>query len=85
MTTTLLTRGRADTTRDLPRPAAGHWPGLYTPPHAPLHGAIARAVARRTVTDLPLTLAFPDGTTWGAGGPRLLITSPDTLLRPAGP
>ena len=80
MTTTLLTRGRADTTRDLPRPAAGHWPGLYTPPHAPLHGAIARAVARRTVTDLPLTLAFPDGTTWGAGGPRLLITSPDTFF-----
>ncbi len=71
---------RGKGTRDLPRPAAGHWPGLRRPPTAPLHAAIARAITARAVRRLPLTLAFPDGSTWGAGGPRLELTDPDAFF-----
>jgi cyclopropane-fatty-acyl-phospholipid synthase len=45
-----------------------------------LHAPIARAITARAVRGLPLTLAFPDGSTWGAGGPRLELTDPDAFF-----
>jgi cyclopropane-fatty-acyl-phospholipid synthase len=68
----------------LPQPGRGIWPGLHAVPHAPVQGAVARAVVRRAVRALPLTLRFPDGSTWGAGGPTLTLTRPDEFFRRLG-
>ena len=69
-------------TRAIPRPAAGVWPGLFDVPRVPVHSAIARRLAHAAIKNLPLTLAFPDGTTWGAGGPRAATRPARRLLRP---
>ncbi len=56
-----------------------NWPGLFTPPRAPMKGAVARRVVRRAVAGLPLRVEFPDGTWIGAGGatdPRMAIHRP---------
>ncbi|MGI8416300.1 MAG: class I SAM-dependent methyltransferase, partial [Nakamurella sp.] len=62
--------------RVLPRPSAGIWPGLFTTPHAPVHARTARLLIKRAVRNLKISLVFPDGTRWGAGGPELQIVSP---------
>src|SRR6476646_1573882 len=64
----------------IPRPSAGVWPGLFDVPRVPVHAAIARRLAHAAVKSLPLTLAFPDGTTWGAGGPRLELVRPENFF-----
>ena len=35
---------------------------------------------RRPSRSLPITLAFPDGTSWGAGGPQLQLVRPDNFF-----
>jgi cyclopropane-fatty-acyl-phospholipid synthase len=56
------------------------WPGLFDIPKAPVHAAIAQKLAKAAIKNLPITLAFPDGTTWGAGGPRLELVRPDNFF-----
>jgi cyclopropane-fatty-acyl-phospholipid synthase len=54
-------------------------PGLFTPPRAPIKGAIARRVVLRAIAGLPVRVEFPDGTSIGAGGvtdPRIVIHRP---------
>lgn len=63
-----------------PWPAAGVWPGLFDVPRVPVHAAIARRLARAAVRALPMTLQFPDGTRWGAGGPTLQLIRPDSFF-----
>jgi cyclopropane-fatty-acyl-phospholipid synthase len=56
---------------------------LFTPPHAGLHAAAARAIVHRAVRRLRLRLAFPDGSSWGAGGPdapTLHLARPDAFF-----
>jgi cyclopropane-fatty-acyl-phospholipid synthase len=53
----------------VPRPDEAHWPGLATPPRAPLRARIAEAVFRRAVTALPIRVESPDGAVVGAGEP----------------
>ncbi|GAA3179441.1 cyclopropane-fatty-acyl-phospholipid synthase family protein [Blastococcus jejuensis] len=52
----------------VPRPDAAHWPGLATPPSAPVHARIAAAVFTRAVATLPVRVIFPDGRVLGSGG-----------------
>jgi cyclopropane-fatty-acyl-phospholipid synthase len=73
----LLTPTRRHTT---PWPAAGVWPGLFDVPRVPVHAAIARRLAYAAVHKLPMTLLFPDGTRWGAGGPTLELRRPDSFF-----
>jgi cyclopropane-fatty-acyl-phospholipid synthase len=55
--------------RGAPRPAPPEerWPGLGTPPSAPLRGRVAEALLRHGVAPLPVRMVFPDGRVWGAG------------------
>ncbi|TKV56829.1 class I SAM-dependent methyltransferase [Nakamurella flava] len=68
----------------IPRPAAGVWPGLFDVPRSPIHAAVARRLTRAAVSSLPISLTFPDGTTWGTGGPRLQVVRPDLFFRRLG-
>jgi cyclopropane-fatty-acyl-phospholipid synthase len=68
------------TRRLLPQPSRGFWPGLHAAPHARIHAAVARAITRRAVDKLLVTLRFPDGTAWGAGGPVLAIVRPENFF-----
>jgi cyclopropane-fatty-acyl-phospholipid synthase len=68
-----MTTVQHDPRRDLsrfpvPRPDEAHWPGLATPPAAPLRARVAEAVVRRAVAPLQVRVVFPDGRVWGAGG-----------------
>lgn len=59
-----------DSTRyAIPRPADREWPGLATPPHAPLRAAAARLLFTTVVRQLPITVVLPNGQRIGAGGP----------------
>ena len=73
----LLTPTRRHST---PWPAAGVWPGLFDVPRVPVHAAVARRLAAAAVRRLPMTLLFPDGTRWGAGGPTLQLIRPDRFF-----
>ena len=64
----------------VPRPSAGVWPGLFDVPRVPVHAGIARRLAKAAVERLPITLAFPDGSSWGVGGPQLQIIRPDNFF-----
>ncbi len=69
--------------RDIPVPNAGIWPGLQTPPQAPVKGAIARRVLKAATRTLPVRVYFPDGSWWGAGSPtapRMQIIRPEAFL-----
>lgn len=56
------------------------WPELFHAPRTPLRARAARAILRTTVSRVPVRVTFPDGTTWGAGGPG----SPELqVVRPA--
>lgn len=77
----LLTSGRQ---RAIPMPSAGKWPGLDAVPHVPIHAAIAKAVFRAAVRTVPITVLFPDGKTWGTGGPVLEIVRPKAFFSRVG-
>jgi cyclopropane-fatty-acyl-phospholipid synthase len=66
--------------RVVPQPSAGVWPGLFAVPPAPVHAAIARRLVRAAVKSLPMTLRFPDGSAWGAGGPVLQVLRPEAFF-----
>ncbi len=70
--------------RVTPQPSAGVWPGLHDVSKAPVHAAIARQLTRAAVKKLPITLQFPDGTRWGAGGPLLQVVNPAAFFRRVG-
>ncbi len=61
--------GMRDARFPVPRPDEAHWPGLATPPRAPVRGRIAEPIFRRAVAPLPIRVVLPDGTTLGSGGP----------------
>jgi cyclopropane-fatty-acyl-phospholipid synthase len=64
----------------VPRPDEAHWPGLATPPKAPVRARVAEAVFRRGVASLPIRVALPDGRFLGGGGIAAPVMS---LVRPA--
>ncbi|MET0764757.1 MAG: cyclopropane-fatty-acyl-phospholipid synthase family protein [Blastococcus sp.] len=67
----------------VPRPDESHWPGLATPPSAPVHARIAELLFRRAVRPLPVRVVFPDGTVLGAGGadaPVMLLVRPANVF-----
>ena len=75
--------GAGRTRFPVPRPDEAHWPGLATPPRAPLRARIAEAVFRRAVTTLPIRVESPDGAVVGAGGPGspvLRLVRPDVFF-----
>jgi cyclopropane-fatty-acyl-phospholipid synthase len=67
----------------VPRPDEAHWPGLATPPSAPLHARIAELLFRRAVAPLPVRVVHPDGTVLGSGGadaPVMLLVRPANVF-----
>ncbi|MHA6622647.1 class I SAM-dependent methyltransferase [Pseudonocardia sp. DLS-67] len=64
-----MTASTSTSARHVPRPADGVWPGLGTPPQAPLKARIAEALFRRAVRSLPVRVVFPGGERIGTGGP----------------
>jgi cyclopropane-fatty-acyl-phospholipid synthase len=73
----LLSPARGDA---MPQPARGVWPGLFEVPRSGVHAAVARRVLQGAARNLPLTVAFPDGTSWGTGGPRLQVVRPEAFF-----
>jgi len=71
---------RPSTEFPVPRPDEAHWPGLATPPRAPVRARIAEALLRRAVAVLPVRVVYPDGRALGAGGPDAPVMQ---LIRPA--
>ncbi|ANY08305.1 cyclopropane-fatty-acyl-phospholipid synthase [Pseudonocardia sp. HH130630-07] len=72
------TRGHA-----VPRPNEGVWPGLATPPVAPVKARVAQALFRNAVRNLPVRVVFPGGDRIGAGGPDspvMRIERPDAFF-----
>ncbi|WP_344030306.1 cyclopropane-fatty-acyl-phospholipid synthase family protein [Pseudonocardia kongjuensis] len=53
----------------VPRPNEGVWPGLATPPSAPVKARIAESLFRNAVRSLPVRVVLPGGERLGAGGP----------------
>ena len=70
--------------RVTPQPSAGVWPGLHDVSNAPVHAAVAKRLTKAAVRKLPITMAFPDGRTWGAGGPVLQVVNPESFFRRLG-
>lgn len=67
----------------VPRPDEAHWPGLATPPRAPVHARIAAALFSRAVAPLPIRAVFPDGRVLGSGGPgspEMRLVRPDAVF-----
>ncbi|WP_232021659.1 MULTISPECIES: SAM-dependent methyltransferase [Pseudonocardia] len=56
-------------THAVPRPNEGVWPGLATPPVAPVKARIAESLFRNAVRSLPVRVVLPGGERIGAGGP----------------
>jgi cyclopropane-fatty-acyl-phospholipid synthase len=78
--TTVIRPPGADRSRfPVPRPDEAHWPGLATPPRAPVHARIAEAIFRRGVAPLPVRVVFPDGRVLGSGGADAPVM---TVVRP---
>lgn len=63
----------------VPRPNEGLWPGLATPPSAPVRARVAEALFTRAVRGLPVRVVFPGGARLGAGGPGSPVMR---ILRP---
>jgi len=78
--TTVQRPERASTRFPVPRPDEAHWPGLATPPHAPVHARIAEAIFRRAVAPIPVRVVLPDGRVLGSGGKDAPVMR---LVRPA--
>ncbi|WP_448626135.1 class I SAM-dependent methyltransferase [Geodermatophilus sp. URMC 64] len=64
----------------VPRPDEAHWPGLATPPRAPLRARVAEAVFRHAVAPLPIRVVLPDGAVLGSGGKSAPVMK---LVRPS--
>src|SRR3954453_10997062 len=64
----------------VPRPDEAHWPGLATPPRAPLRSRVAEAVFRHAVAPLPVRVVMPDGVVLGSGGKSAPVMR---LVRPS--
>lgn len=62
-------RGVRPRTHAVPRPNEGVWPGLATPPAAPVKARIAESLFRNAVRSLPVRVVFPGGERIGSGGP----------------
>lgn len=56
-------------TRQIPLPSAGVWPGLDTAPSNRLRAAVARRLLHAAAHSVPVRICFPDGTWWGDGKP----------------
>ena len=80
MTTVQRPRGGELARFPVPRPDEAHWPGLATPPRAPVHARIAELIFRQAVAPLPVRVVFPDGHVLGAGGKDAPVMQ---LVRPA--
>ncbi|CAN5808999.1 cyclopropane-fatty-acyl-phospholipid synthase family protein [soil metagenome] len=68
---------------DVPAPREEHWPGLATPPRAPLHAPVARSIVARAIRRLPVRMQFADGSSWGAGGPdapTMIMVRPEAVF-----
>ncbi|MGZ4668725.1 MAG: class I SAM-dependent methyltransferase [Blastococcus sp.] len=78
--TTVQRPERARTRFPVPRPDEAHWPGLATPPRAPVHARIAEAIFRRAVAPIPVRVVLPDGRALGSGGKDAPVMR---LVRPA--
>lgn len=63
-------------TLSLPLPGQGIWPGLFDAPRSPMRARIAESLFRNAVRSLPVTVRFPDGKEWGAGGPVMHLVRP---------
>ncbi|MEH3034711.1 MAG: cyclopropane-fatty-acyl-phospholipid synthase [Aeromicrobium erythreum] len=48
---------------------ANQWASLYRSPQTPFKARMARWILRPAVERIDVRLTFPDGSTWGAGGP----------------
>lgn len=59
---------RGPRARAVPRPNEGIWPGLATPPAAPVRARIAESLFRNAVRRLPVRVVFAGGERIGAGG-----------------
>jgi cyclopropane-fatty-acyl-phospholipid synthase len=66
--------------RAVPRPNEGVWPGLATPPVAPVKARVAESLFRNAVKRLPVRVELPDGTRYGAGGADAPVMR---IVRPA--
>lgn len=71
-------------TLSLPKPNQGIWPGLFTAPRSPMRARIAESLFRNAVSTLPVTVLFPDGRTWGAGGPVMRLVRPGEFFHRLG-
>jgi cyclopropane-fatty-acyl-phospholipid synthase len=74
-------------TRNVPRPNEGVWPGLATPPHAPVRALVAEVLFRRAVQSVPVRVVFPGGERIGAGGsdsPVMRIVRPEAFFHRLG-
>ena len=71
------------TTRAVPRPNEGVWPGLAAVPDTPVKGRIAESLFRRAVKTLPVRVELGDEVL-GAGGPVMRIVRPDDFFRRVG-
>ena len=69
---------------DTPQPSAGVWPDLFEVPRGPVHAAVAQAISGAAFRRLPLTMTFPDGRTWGLGGPEVQVVRPRDFFRRVG-
>lgn len=71
---------RTRAARAIPRPNAGQWPGLNTPPKNRFKAAIAERLFRTAVAELPVLVRWPDGSTLGKGSPDAPVME---LVRPS--
>lgn len=71
----------------IPRPEAGLWPGLATPPHSPARALAARLLFTAVVRRLPITVLLPDGARLGGGGrgaPEMWLRRPSDFFHRLG-
>src|SRR3954451_20903040 len=81
MTTVQADRTGRPGSSPVPPPDEAHWPGLATPPRAPLRARVAEAVFRSAVTPLPIRVVLPDGRVLGSCGKDAPVMH---LVRPPG-
>jgi len=62
-----------------PAPSPHLWPDVAHVPTVPVKARVARSIVAQAVRRLPVRLAFPDGSTWGAGDASAPVME---LLRP---
>jgi cyclopropane-fatty-acyl-phospholipid synthase len=71
----------------IPRPEAGEWPGLATPPHSAARAAAARLLFTAVARRLPLKVLLPDGHRLGGGGrgaPEMWLLRPSDFFHRLG-